>query len=275
MALRNVIRRHQLLVYFALAYAVSAIVLIVLGPPSLTSGGHRNYLSLAMFPVLVVCVGIIGVVLTAIVGGRSALTELWHRWWRRSPVLWYTAAFLIPPAAMLLVLNILRFALSPAFAPGFLLFGIPAGLLAGFSEEWGWTGFAYPRLREGLGDLGGAALLGLLWGVWHLPVVDSLGSASPHGPAWPAFFAAFVALVAALRILICWIYRHTENLMLAQLMHASFTGFLAILGATAVAPAQEALWYALDAAVLWLVVLAVVLGGGFRRGRLAIRAARS
>jgi threonine/homoserine/homoserine lactone efflux protein len=49
----------------------------------------------------------------------------------------------------------------------------------------------------------------VLWGLWHLPVVDSLGAASPHGSWWPEFFAAFIAVLAAIRVLIAWTYEHT------------------------------------------------------------------
>ncbi len=122
-----------------------------------------------------------------------------------------------------------------------------------------------------LGPLGGAVVLGVLWGIWHLPVVDSLGAASPHGPAWPEFFLAFVALVAGLWVLIAWVYTGTGSVLLAQVMHASSTGFLVILSAGGVSPYQESAWYALDAAVLWMVVVLVVLGGGFQRAAVVER----
>jgi membrane protease YdiL (CAAX protease family) len=125
--------------------------------------------------------------------------------------------------------------------------------VAGFFEEVGWSGFAYPLLRLRFGAFRGAVVLGILWGCWHLPVVDSLGAASPHGSAWPAFFLAFVAILTGLQALIAWIYDHTESVLLARLMHASSTGCLVALGASGVVPAQEAAWYALYAAVLWLI----------------------
>ncbi len=265
------VRRFPLVSYFVLAYAVSAVALAVLGPPSLAPGGRRNLASLVMFPVMVVAVGLIGVALTGVVEGRRGLRELGSRWRWRVGLRWYAAAVLIPPAAILLVLTVLRLLLSPAFAPGFDLFGIAAGAVAGFCEEWGWTGFAYPRMAVRLGPLGGAVVLGVLWGIWHLPVVDSLGAASPHGPAWPEFFLAFVALVAGLRVLIAWVYIGTGSVLLAQVMHASSTGFLVILSAGGVSPYQESAWYALDAAVLWMVVVLVVLGGGFQRAAVVER----
>ena len=105
------------------------------------------------------------------------------------------------------------------------------------------AGFAYPHMRARFGWLPAALLLGVLWGLWHLPVVDSLRAASPHGRYWPEYFAAFIAVLAAIRVLIAWTYVHTGSLRMAQLLHASSTGFLVILSAPRVAPAQEAFWY--------------------------------
>ena len=139
-----------------------------------------------------------------------------------------------------------------------LLAGIAAGALAGFCEELGWIGFAYPRMRARFGWLPAALLLGALWGLWHLPVVDSLCAASPHGRYWPECFAAFIAVLAAIRVLIAWTYVHTGSLRMAQLLHASSTGFLVILSAPRVAPAQEAFWYFLYAAALWAIVITAV-----------------
>jgi membrane protease YdiL (CAAX protease family) len=129
----------------------------------------------------------------------------------------------------------------PNYAPQLLVYGIPAGLLAGSFEELGWTGFAYPGMRSGFGSLPAALLLGVLWGAWHLPVVDSLGPASPHGTAWPALFASFVAMVMALRVLIAWAYEQTGSILVAEALHASSSGFLVIFGAQHVTPAQEAI----------------------------------
>jgi hypothetical protein len=128
------VRRFPLVSYFVLAYAIPAVALAVLGPPSLAPGGRRNLASLAMFPVMVV-VGLIGVALTGVVEGRRGLRELGSRWRWRVGLRWYAAAVLIPPAAILLVLTVLRLLLSSAFAPGFDLFGIAAGAVAGFCEE--------------------------------------------------------------------------------------------------------------------------------------------
>jgi hypothetical protein len=86
-------------------------------------------------------------------------------------------------------------------------------------------------------------------------VID-LGAASPHGKALPAFFAAFTA---AMRVLISWFYERTQSIALAQLIHTSSTGSMVAFSPPAVTPAQEAAWYALYAAILWLLVLLLTI----------------
>ncbi len=179
-----------------------------------------------------------------------------QRSWRAATARWY-AVVLLPAPAILAVLLGLRATVSIAFAPGRNPFGLAAGLLAGCSEELGWTGYAWPRLRPRFrSTLGAGAALGLLWGLWHLPVIDHLG-VHPHGGYWAPFAAAFIAAIAALRVLIAWAYSHTGSLLVAQLLHASSTGFLVLLSPLTVTPAQEALWYAGYALALWAAVAAI------------------
>jgi hypothetical protein len=112
-------------------------------------------------------------------------------------------------------------------------------------------------MRPRFGPFLAAVVLGVAWGIWHLPVVDSLGAASPHGNAFISFFIAFVVLLTAVRVLIAWVYDNTGSLRMAQLVHASSTGFLVILSAPRVTPSQEADWYFVYAGLLWVIVLAL------------------
>src|SRR5437660_9904511 len=109
-----------------------------------------------------------------------------------------------------------------------------------------------------------AIALGLLWGTWHIPAIDYLGTSTPHGAYWFPFFLAFTAAMTAMRVLIAWIYSHANSVLLAQLLHASSTGYLVIFSPPRVTAAQEVLWYAVYAAILWLVVAVIAL---FRRRR--------
>jgi len=260
------LRRAPLLAFFSLAYAASAIALAVIGWPRLDGAGGQPVASLVMFPVIVIAVGLAGVGMTAVTEGRQGLQRLrvrmthWRlgRWW---------LVLLVPPLGMLLVLTALQRFVSPSYAPHFLVFGIAAGLLAGLFEELGWTGFAFPRMSARLGALAGALVLGLLWALWHFPVVDSLGAASPHGSAWPLFFGAFAAVLVATRVLIGWLYANTGSVLGAQFLHATSTGSLVVLSPSAVSAEQEALWYLAYAVLLWIVVAAIVARFGATQTR--------
>jgi membrane protease YdiL (CAAX protease family) len=160
----------------------------------------------------------------------------------------------IPPVLVVGVLLILRTGVSPVFAPNRFWPGFAFGCAAGFLEEIGWTGFAFPAMRATQSAFRAAVMLGLLWSAWHIPVIDFLGSATPHGAYLPAFFLAFTAAMTAMRVLICWVYSRTGSILLAQLMHASSTGALATFGPAGIKPGQEALWYAVYALVLWAIL---------------------
>jgi len=112
--------------------------------------------------------------------------------------------------------------------------------------------------------LSSALIIGVLWAVWHLPVVNFLGAAGPHGPYWAAFFLAFGVALIAVRVLIVWVYRNTRSLFLCQLMHVIFTGSLIAFGAPKVSSGQEALWYAIYGLALWFVVATIAWRNGKR-----------
>ena len=262
--MRTLLKRHPLDAYFSVAFLISwGAGLVVEGPRLMRGQPISAENTLMLFPVLVVGVGLAGLALTALVDGRAGVCDLFARMGRwRVGAGWWAAALFIAPALILLTLLALRTFVSPAFASGFFPLGLVFGLVPGLFEEVGWTGFAYPRLMRQRSPLAAAVLLGVLWGLWHLPVVDYLGAAAPHGAAWLPVFGAFVLLVAGMRVLIEWVYLHTRSLLLAQLMHASSTACLVLFGAPGVSPAQEALWYAIYGLVLWTCVALVVRAEG-------------
>jgi hypothetical protein len=96
--------------------------------------------------------------------------------------------------------------------PVFLLGGLVGGPLG---EEPGWRGYALARLQDRYSALVASLILGVLWGVWHLPFFFIKGTEQETTP-----FFLFVLSIIASSILITWVYNHTKgSVLLALLFH--------------------------------------------------------
>lgn len=142
-------------------------------------------------------------------------------------------------------------AIDRAFAPSFHWPLLAIGLLAGGFEELGWTGFATPRLLARHRPFVAGLSLGLAWALWH-GLVDFRQNANGQVVDWLLEFAVlYVAALTACRLLMTWVYVHTQSLMLAVLMHASYTGWLLVLFPD-VSLRQGLAWEAAFAVLLWV-----------------------
>lgn len=257
-SLRQQERRPSAILYFALTYCISwAGALALVMPRLLAHQPIPKFTGLMMFPIMLLGPATAGVVLTARSEGWGGIRALGRRMNPlRIPPRW-TAVLLLPPVLMLAVLSGFALFVSARYTPNHFYIGSGFGVVAGFVEEIGWMGFAFPALARRRSALSAAVILGLLWSLWHIPVVDYLGTATPHGHYWLPYFLAFMAAMTAMRVLICWTYAHTGSVALAQLLHAASTGALVVLSPQ-VSAAGETLWYFAYAAALWCVVAAVV-----------------
>lgn len=250
----TVIKRYPVVSYFVLTFAVSWGAALAVAFPSLAR--HEpvpKLVAILMFPAMLVGPCLVGTVLTGVTEGKAGVRDLFSRMGKwRVRAFWYLP-LLIPPAMVLLVLIGLKTFVSPAYAPNFFWMGVFFGIPAGFFEEIGWMGYAFPKMIRRDKMLAQSIFLGMLWSLWHLPVVDYLGAASPHGSYWFPFFLSFAMAMTAMRVLICSMYFRTRSVMLAQLMHVSSTGSLVVFGAAHITPAQEVLWYGIYGIALWLV----------------------
>ena len=197
-------------IFYALAFGISwGGIVLILGPNGLFSTGTTMPFSGGA--ALLAGPSIAGVLLTGLVDGRSGFRRLLsqlRRW--RVGARWYAAALLTGP----LVMGGTVFALSlaaPEFRPDFLtaddklnivVTGIVLGLMVGFFEELGWTGFALPGLRRRYGVVTTGLVMGLLWGLWHFPMFA--GTRDPTGTLPAALVVASSCSPGCLRTGCSW-----------------------------------------------------------------------
>lgn len=168
-------------------------------------------------------------VVTGASEGREGVRRLLRRivlW--RVKLRWYAFALLGIPAVVLLSAAVMPGALASfdaAAVPSALVKYVVVGFIYLFIggpvfEEIGWRGFALPRLQPLYGPLAGSVVLGVLWGLWHLPLFLIPSWDTPHGS--PLDVALFVILAVANAIVYTWVFNNTKgSVLLAILLHGS------------------------------------------------------
>lgn len=97
-------------------------------------------------------------------------------------------------------------------------------IAGGGNEELGWRGFALPGLLERQSPVRATLVLGVLWAVWHLPLLGTSDDLS-HGLSGLELsfvLAATVVNIVGLSFIYTFLYSHTRSALLAVLLHGSF-----------------------------------------------------
>jgi uncharacterized protein len=280
--IRAFIERHPLLSYFALTFAISwGSFVLVVGPGGFPGTGSQ-FDTLTTFVVLAMLAGpsVAGLLLTGLVDRKAGLRELLSRLLKwRVGARWYAAALLTAPilaAAVLFALSISSPIFTTDAKTSLVLTSVVAGLIGGFFEELGWTGFAVPRMRQRYGVLATGLVVGVLWGAWHLLQILWVGGTYSGGLPLVLFlilyFFSGVAQLTAYRVLMVWVYDCTGgSLLVAMLMHTSLiVGTIFIFTPLATGVAFLTYTWVL-AAALWVTVGAVAVANGGHLSRQSLR----
>ncbi len=205
-------KRHQILGFFVLAYALSwwAWIWYRLDPVAADS------------PILPIGPLLAAIVMLALTGGwpalRAWLAKIVH--WRVG-LRWYLLVLLLPPAtaAVAVGVNLFLGATLPVDAalpswPDLAARFVFIFVLIGLGEEPAWRGYALPRLIEGRTALAGALILGALHALWHLPL---------FGVEYDlANLAPWAVSVFCVSIITAWMWLSTGgSLLLPALLHAA------------------------------------------------------
>jgi uncharacterized protein len=202
-AITSVVKRHPLVTFFALAYAISYGLYAISGP--------------FLFPFGPV---IAAIIVASIAGGLGGLKDLLARCLRwRVGLRWYAAALLVPVAIALTAvgLNILLGAplptatqLGPWYGV-FLLFPM-AMIDAPLQENSGWHGYAMPRFPADRSRLANTLIFGVLLAGWHAPLAF----------AEPSITIPYLITTILSQVMTNWVYYNArQSALLAILYHTA------------------------------------------------------
>jgi membrane protease YdiL (CAAX protease family) len=168
-------------------------------------------------------------------GGAAALLA---QLWRPFAPLWLLIALLFVPAVCAVAGGIGPVPLS----------ALPVLFLdiAPWGEEFGWRGYALPRLRDRMAVLPAALLVGAVWIIWHIPAFFLSGVMAAGNFLWWALGTMALSLVMG-------VLQRRAN---ANLLVAGIIPHLAINAA-----ARAGFWHSSPTEVLLLAVFALGLWG--------------
>lgn len=193
-------------------------------------------------------------------GGRSGLGSVLAKQskWRLPLTLW--AMILFAPTVIVLTAFVIAQALgAPAGQwndPGQIYLALPVLLYVvvfggPLGEELGWRGFALPRLEQRIHPTAAVIVLGLLWGLWHLPLFWIEGTVQQQIP-----LVAYLAQITATSIVYGWLWNETRSLPAVIAIHAATNttvGLLPVLPDSA--DSLIPLWTAISIAAVIALVL--------------------
>jgi membrane protease YdiL (CAAX protease family) len=247
----STLKPRALLLFFILAFALSwwPWPFILLNPQSA--------------PLIHFGVFFAAIIAAAAAGGRGAIRDLLAQIvrWRVTPF-WYGVALGLP-IALIAIAAAAGVLVGATVSTGLLLEGvlivpvalITTALAAGpLSEEPGWRGFALPRLIDRLGPVGASLVLGVIWAIWHLPLL--LTDATRQREPIP-----YLVLVTAVSVVITWAYFGSgRSLLIAILMHSMLNTIAAAVFPAFDRPDWALIWWLL--AGVWAIVAGVLVVTG-------------
>jgi uncharacterized protein len=219
-----IVRKYPALSLLVLAMIFGVAPLVAVNVGLLPPGGSQ---------LGALSAGLAGIVLAAVEGRKGGLRELLGRFliWRVGIQWWAFALFgtIVPAVAALYIFSLFGgpaadwSGLRPLYTviPTIIILTI----LAGIGEEFGWRGFALPRLQARHTALVSSLIVGLIWGIWHIPLFLTNGTVQA---AWRAEAGLIVPIVGytlyciAWSIQYTWVFNNTKgSVLLAAVVHGA------------------------------------------------------
>jgi len=216
---------ETLVPFFAIAFGLAwGIIALLIFFPDQTEAifGPMGYTN-PLFVLAVYSPAVAGIFLVWRHCGTKGLGSYLHRLtlWRMPAVWWMFLAVGIP-SCFYLGAAIKGTITDPfPFSPWYgVLPALATGLVIGPIEEFGWRGVALPLLQRRFAPLGSSLILGVIWGLWHLPAFFLSGS--PQS-AW-SFGPFFIGALAITIIMTAMFNAARGSLLIAALFHFQVNG---------------------------------------------------
>jgi uncharacterized protein len=185
---------------------------------------------------------VMGIVMAMVTFDKEGRRDFWKRcfsflrirwvWWcvifLLFPILFWTAILIdVALGGVLPGMEQLRSLMSnPVMWPLAAFISFMSGPWA---EEFGWRGYALDPMLKRWGVIPGTAALGVIWGIWHLPLFFMTATWHSQIGFGLSGLWTFVLRSASLALIMTWVYLKTDRSILSGLfIHftSNFTGQL-------------------------------------------------
>ncbi len=172
-----------------------------------------------LFFLAVYAPAIAAIIIVARKGGISALRRFLGRilLWRCSAA-WYFFLLLGVPLIFTIGAGLKGTLFSEPFpftSVQTLLIALVLAAIKGPVEEFGWRGLALPLLQRKMAPLWAGLVLGVIWGLWHMPAFLLSGTQQSE---WS--FTAFFAGCLAISVIAAELYNHSRgSILLSAFFH--------------------------------------------------------
>ena len=107
-----------------------------------------------------------------------------------------------------------------------VLFAPVLNALPCMGEEWGWRGYLLPKLLKRMKPLSTLLVSGVIWGLWHLPLIMMGHNYGTNYPGYPVVgILAMCVFCIVVGIIFSYITIRTGSCLPAMLGHGALNGF--------------------------------------------------
>ena len=180
-----------------------------------------------VFLVGVMSPSLLGIVFSYLSGGSSETKALLKRGVKGFKIVWLAAALVLLPVVAIGALGVAAVLTGsmnlvvdiPQGLMAFVMFPIILLMGGALFEEFGWRGFALDRLQSRWSAVVSSLILGIIWGVWHLPMFFLVGSSQNILLAYlPISTVLFFIEAILVTFVITWVYNNTGRSILGALL---------------------------------------------------------